>query len=90
MVEEWWRGGTQADPGHHPLPSLDEVVLQDVQAADHLGEDEHLVPPGLHLGQELVYEDQFAGRLDHGLQGEVHGCGAVDLAEVLQDLLLGP
>jgi len=44
-----------------PLPSLDEVVFQDVEAAHHLGEDEHPVASGLHLGQQLVDEDQLPG-----------------------------
>lgn len=71
-----------------PLPSLNEVVFQDVQAAHHLGEDEHLVAPSLHLRQQFVDKDQLPSRLHHRLQVEVHGCGAIHLPEVLQDLLL--
>lgn len=71
-----------------PLPSLNEVVFQDVQAAHHLGEDEHLVASSLHLRQQFVNKDQFPRRLHHRLQVEVHGCGAIHLPEVLQDLLL--
>lgn len=69
------------------LPSLDEVVFQDVQAAHHLGEDENFVASGLHPRQQLVDEDQLPRRLHHGLQVKVHGRGAVHLPEVLQDLL---
>ena len=36
------------------LPLVDEVVLQNVQAAHHLGEDEHLVAAGLEARQQLV------------------------------------
>ena len=75
-------------PSWLPLPSLDEVVFQDVQAANHLGEDEDLVAAGLHLGQQLVDEDQFASRLHHSLEVEVHGGGTVHVPEVLQNLLL--
>ena len=69
-------------------PSLDEVVLQDVEAADHLGEDEHLVPPGQQLGQQLVYQHQLPRTLDHGLQLEVPRIRAVAFPEAVQDLLL--
>ena len=69
-------------------PSLDEVVLQDVEAADHLGEDEHLVPPGQQLGQQLVYQHQLPRTLDHGLQLKVPCIWAVALPEAVQDLLL--
>lgn len=41
------------------LPSLDEVVFQDVQAAHHLRKDEHFVSTGLHLGEQLVNENEF-------------------------------
>ena len=77
---------------HHlfPVPSLNEVVFQDVQAAHHLREDEHPVAPGLHLGQQFVDEDQLPGRLYHRLQVEVEGIGAVHLPEVLHDLLFCP
>lgn len=69
-------------------PSLDEVVLQDVQAADHLGEDQHLVSSSQQLGQQLVDQHQFPGCLDHGLQLEVRCLWTVALLEALQDLLL--
>lgn len=73
-----------------PLPSLNEVVFQDIQAAHHLGEDEHPVPSGLHLGQQFVNKDQLPGRLHHRLQVKVDGSGAIHLPEVLQDLLFCP
>lgn len=42
----------------------------------------------LHLRQQLIDEDQLPRRLHHCLQVKVHGCGAIHLPEVLQDLLL--
>lgn len=66
-----------------PLPSLNEVVFQDVQAAHHLGEDEHLVPSGLHLRQQFVNKDQLPSRLHHSLQVKVDGSRAIHLSEVL-------
>lgn len=74
----------------HPpslLPSLNEVVFQDVEAAHHLGEDEHLVASSLHLRQQLINKDQLPSRLHHSLQVKVDGSGAIYLPEVLQDLL---
>lgn len=84
----WEHSNTRREERQAAVPSLDEVVLQDIQTADHLGEDEDLVSTGLHLGQQLVYEDQFTSRLHHGLQVEIKGNRAVHLSEVLQDLLL--
>lgn len=71
-------------------PSLNEVVFQDVQAAHHLRKDEHFVSTGLHLGKQLVNENEFTCRLNHSLQVEIYSCGAIHLLEVLKDLLLGP
>lgn len=71
-----------------PSPSLYEVVLHDVQAAHHLGEDEHLVSPGQQFGQQLVDQHQLPGRLDHGLQLEVQRVRAVVPPEAIQNLLL--
>ncbi len=53
------------------LPSLDEVVLQDVQTAHHLGKDEHTVTPSLQFGEQLVYKHQFSCSLYHGLEVEL-------------------
>lgn len=57
--------------GSDILPSLDEVVLQDVQTAHHLGKDEHTVPPSLQFGEQLVDQHQFPCSLDHGLEVEL-------------------
>lgn len=73
----------------HPfLPSLDEVILQDVQAADHLREDQDFVSTSQQLWEQLIYEHQFTSRLDHGLQLEVYSVRAVALPETFQNLLL--
>lgn len=72
------------------LPSLNEVVFQDVQAAHHLGEDEHLVSSSLHLGQQFVNKYQLPGRLHHGLQVKVDCSRTTYFPEVLQDLLFCP
>lgn len=65
------------------LPSLNEVVFQDVQTSHHLREDEHLVPSCLHFRQQFVDEDELSSRLHHSLQVKVRGSGAVHLPEVL-------
>lgn len=65
------------------LPSLNEVVFQNVKAAHHLGEDEHLVASSLHLRQQFVNKDQLPCRLHHGLQMEVERSGAIHLPKVL-------
>ena len=59
------------EPVHLPKYSLlgDEVVLEDVQHADHLREDEHPVSLRLQLRQQLVYQHQLAGALYHRLRG---------------------
>ena len=64
-----------------------EVVLDDVEDADHLREDEHLVVSGLQLRQQLVDEHQLARRLDHRVEGHFRP-GAVNVARLVQDLLL--
>jgi hypothetical protein len=48
------------------------------------------VAPGNELGEKLVNQHQLPGRLDHGLQLEVRGFGAVRFSEIFQNLFLGP
>lgn len=71
------------------LPFLDEVVLQDVQTADHLTEYQDSVSTGLQFWQQLVNEHQLAGSLDHGLEGHVWHIrpASVGVPELLEDLL---
>ena len=47
---------------------LYEVVFEDVEDADHLREDEHLVAARLQLGQQLVDEHELARGLHHRFQ----------------------
>lgn len=67
---------------------MDEVVLQDVQTADHLGEDQDFVSPCQQFGQQLVNQHQFPCSLDHGLQLEVQRIWTVALFKAFQNLLL--
>lgn len=62
---------TKCECGRWLSPFLDQVVLQDVQTADHLTEHQDSVAPGLQFGQQLVDQHQLAGGLDHGLEGHV-------------------
>ena len=80
--------GECADEG--VSPPLDEIIFQDVEAAHHLREDEHFVAPGNERGEKLVNQHQLPGRLDHGLQLEVRGFGAVRFSEIFKNLFLGP
>lgn len=70
------------------LPLVDEVVLQDVQAAHHLGEDEHLVSASLEARQQLVQQHQLACRAHKRLQVEVRGHGVVHFPQLRNYLLL--
>lgn len=60
-------GGYAACGSGWASPSLDEIVLQDVETAHHLREDEHFVAASNELGEKLVNEHQLPRRLDHGL-----------------------
>lgn len=70
-------------------PFLDEVVLKDVQTPNHLTEHQNSVPARFQFGEQLINEHQFAGCLDHCLQGHVwHDCPAtMGVPELLNDLL---
>lgn len=69
-------------------PPLYEIVLQDVQAAHHLGEDQHFVATSQQFWQQFVNQHQFTSCLDHSLQLEIQRIWTVAPSEALQDLLL--
>lgn len=68
-------------------PFLDEVVLQDVQTADHLTEHQDSVTASFEFGKQLVNEHQLSGSLNHGLEGHVwHICPTtMGVPELLND-----
>ena len=70
------------------LPFLDEVVLQDVQTANHLTEHQDSVSTCLQFGQQLVNEHKLACSLDHGLESHVWQIGpaSVGVPELFNDL----
>ena len=56
-----------ADPSVEALEgvaAVREVILEDVEDADHLGEDEDLMAVGLEPGEELIDEDKLSGGRD--------------------------
>lgn len=69
------------------LPSLDEVVLQNVKAADHLTEDQDSVASSFQFGQQLVNENKFTSSLDHSLKSHLWHIHTVRLPELLRNLL---
>lgn len=72
------------------VPSLDEVVLQNIQTANHLTKDQDSVSPGFQFGQQLVNEHQFTSCLDHGLKTHFRHVrpASVRVSKLLDDLLL--
>ena len=74
-------------PGAWPSPSLNEVVFQDVQAAHHLGEDEHPVAAGLQLRQQLVNQHELPSSLDHRLELKIWRVGTVCFFKLFQNFL---
>lgn len=47
---------------------MNTVILEDIQDADHLGEDEDLVAVLLEFGQQFVDQDKFSTGLDQGVE----------------------
>lgn len=70
------------------LPSLYEVVLQDVQTANHLGKDQDFVSPSQQFGEQLINKHKFTGCLDHSLQLEVQCIWTVALLKTFKNFLL--
>lgn len=69
------------------LPSLNEVVFQYVQAAHHLGKDEHPVATSLQFGQQLVNQHELASSLDHRLELKIWRVCIVCFFKLFQNFL---
>lgn len=66
---------------------VDEVVLDDVEDTNHLGEDEDLMSVSLELRQQFICKDEFPRRLDHRVK-HLFRITLLSNAKFLQDLVL--
>lgn len=65
-----------------------EVVLKDVEAPHHLGEDEYFVPASLEARKQLIQQDQFPCRAHQSLEMKVWSQRIVHLTQLRHYLLL--
>lgn len=64
-----------------------KVILQNIKAAHHLGEDKDLVASCFHFWKKLINKNQFPSRLDHCLQVKVRSTWTVRFFKLSKDLL---